>query len=112
MSRFVADFYNKNAEMELGRLQTSFSRIEFTSSLFLIDKYFPEQGKILDIGSGSGQYALELLNRDLRVTLFDLPADLLRLARTNIEKQGLTADEYIQGDVILSLKNGGSSTTH
>lgn len=63
MSQFVRDFYNYNAVREWERFDLPLCRIEFVSTLRLIDKYFPQQGHICDIGVGPGRYSIELLRR-------------------------------------------------
>lgn len=71
MSDTVQDFYNKNVAREWERLETPLSRIEFATALRLIDKYFPSTGRVCDIGGGPGRYAIELLQRNYQLTLFE-----------------------------------------
>jgi S-adenosylmethionine-dependent methyltransferase len=58
MSQFVTDCYNANAASEQARLDMPLCRIEFTSTLRLIDKYFPKQGHVCDIGGATGRYTV------------------------------------------------------
>jgi S-adenosylmethionine-dependent methyltransferase len=97
MSQFVRDYYNQNAEREWQRLETPLSRIEFASALWLINKYFPKQGHIADIGGGPGRYAIHLLQLGYRVTLFDLSEALLRVAQAQLNVLGLQA-QVVLGD--------------
>ena len=94
----IKDYYNSNVENEWRRLEDPYSRIEFFSTLYMIKKYFPSEGKILDIGSGPGRYSIELLKRGYNVSLMDLSDKCIIAAKNNIEKLGLNADKYVCGD--------------
>ncbi len=95
MSDIVKQHYNENAEMEWERLNNPYSRVEFLSHLYLIDKYFPKEGKLCDIGCGPGRYSIEMLKKGYDVTLFELSNEELKLAEKNINEEGLKAEEFI-----------------
>jgi S-adenosylmethionine-dependent methyltransferase len=98
MSQFVKNFYNSNAAHEWERLDKPLCKVEFVSTLRLIDKYFPKGGRICDIGSGPGRYAIELARRGYTVTLFDLSEEEIRLAQAHFSQLGLSAEQFIVGD--------------
>jgi S-adenosylmethionine-dependent methyltransferase len=98
MSQYVQNFYDQNANHEWQRLDTPLSKIEFASALWLINKYFPKQGCVCDIGSGPGRYAIELIRKGYSVTLFDLSKELIHLAQTKIAELNLKAQRFIVGD--------------
>jgi S-adenosylmethionine-dependent methyltransferase len=98
MSQFVRDFYNNNATREWERLDLPLCRIEFVSTLRLIDKYLPKQGHVCDIGGGPGRYSVELIRQGCTVTLFDLSEEAIRLARSQLDTLGLVAKQLIVGD--------------
>lgn len=98
MSKDVRDYYEGHAQQEWERLETVRGRTEFASTLFLIDKYFPKQGRVCDIGGGPGRYTLELARRGYRVSLLDLSAQEVELARTRLEQAGLQAEQLLSGD--------------
>jgi S-adenosylmethionine-dependent methyltransferase len=98
MSQFVKDYYNANAEGEQTRLDMPLCRVEFISTLRLIDRYFPRQGYICDIGGATGRYTIELLHRGYSVTLFDLAEQEIRLAGIQLKKFGLSAEQMVTGD--------------
>ena len=98
MSEVVKDFYNSNAARERARLDLPLCRIEFASTLRLIDKYFPRHGRVCDIGGGPGRYSIELIHRGYAVTLLDLSDEEIRLARTELDRRGLSAEQLIVGD--------------
>src|ERR1700742_4964515 len=72
MNQLVKTFYNYNAAVEQGRLDLPLCRIGFASTLRLIDKYFPKQGCVCDIGGGPGRYVIEMIRRGYANTLVDL----------------------------------------
>ncbi len=97
-SPFVREYYDQNAAREWERLEGPFRKLEFLSTFHLWDKYFPKTGHVCDIGCGPGRYAIELLKRGYRVTLFDFSSESLALARAKIAELGLRAEEYICAD--------------
>ncbi|MEF2965327.1 class I SAM-dependent methyltransferase [Paenibacillus sp. M1] len=98
MSQIVKNYYDDGAEQEWERLSDPYNQVEWMSTLRLMDRYLPDAGHICDIGSGPGRYAMELLQQGYRVTLFDLSANELNIARKNIEELGLQAEAYICED--------------
>lgn len=98
MSQVVKDFYNSNAALEWERLDLPLCRIEFASTLRLIDKYFPKQGRVCDVGGGPGRYSVELIRLGYGVTLFDLSDEEIQLARAKLDELGLWAEQLLVGD--------------
>lgn len=90
----VREYYDREAEREWNRLSNPYSRVEFESTNYLIKKYFPSEGKILDIGSGPGRYSLELLKNGYEVSLLDISINELNIAKDKIAEVGLKAEEY------------------
>jgi S-adenosylmethionine-dependent methyltransferase len=95
MSEVVRSYYENNTELEWDRLNNPYRNIEFLSTNYLIDKYFPRGGQICDIGSGPGRYSIELLKKGYEVTLFELSNNELELAKKKISEAGLLAEAYI-----------------
>src|SRR6267142_61604 len=98
MSQLLKAFYNANARVEWERLDLPLCRIEFLSTLRLIDKYFPKRGRVCDVGGGPGRYAIELLRRGYAVTLVDLSEEEIRLARVRLDELTLSAEQLLVGD--------------
>lgn len=98
MADNVRDFYRQNADRESARFGEPLQRIEFASTLRLIDTYFPETGHICDIGAGPGRYALELARRGYAVSLIDLTEALLDRARSAFKESGLSAVAFEVAD--------------
>jgi ubiquinone/menaquinone biosynthesis C-methylase UbiE len=98
MNNFVKDFYDSNAEVELERLDLPLCRIEFASTLRLIDKYLPKRGRVCDIGGGPGRYTVELIRRGFVTTLVDVSDIEIHLARTRLDELGLSAEQLLVCD--------------
>lgn len=93
----VRQYYNQMVDAEWNRLTQGLCAVEYASTLRLIRKYFPANGKICDIGSGPGRYSLELARMGYRVTLLDLADRLLVRARQEFAQAGLDADDFVLG---------------
>nr|WP_307990709.1 class I SAM-dependent methyltransferase [uncultured Niameybacter sp.] len=90
----VKDYYDSMSEKELLRLANPYSNIEYETTLYLINKYFSKEGKILDIGCGPGRYSLALLERGYKVSLLDLSQNELDIAKKKITEKGYEAEGY------------------
>lgn len=90
----VRKYYDQESEREWQRLNNPYTVVEYKSTLYLIDKYFPKTGKVLDIGSGPGRYSLALLNKGYEVSLLDLSQNELNIAKGKITQAGHTANGY------------------
>lgn len=113
MSGFVKKYYDSHATQEWERLDDVQCKIEFASTVYLIDKYFPKHGRVCDIGGGPGRYTIELARRGYQVTLFDLSEEEIKLARINLEQAGLQAEKLLVGDArhLNQLDLGGFDAT-
>lgn len=98
MSDKVKSFYNKNPHLEWERLGNAFQCVEFESTLFLVEKYFPKSGHICDLGCGPGRYSIELLKRGYQVTLLDLSDELLKIAETKLKEARLVPEKILCRD--------------
>jgi len=94
----VESYYRDLHHGEWNRFDTPKFRVEFLSTLLLIDKYLPGTGRALDLGGGPGRYTVELLQRGYEVTLFDLSRNLVNLARERLQSLHLTAKGLEVGD--------------
>lgn len=94
MKNDVTEYYNKIANHEWERLNNPYSLVEFESTMFLIKKYFPNKGSILDIGSGPGRYSIELAKLGYKMTLLDLSQTELDIAREQFEHHGLSSHGF------------------
>ncbi|OBT99630.1 hypothetical protein VE01_02833 [Pseudogymnoascus verrucosus] len=89
----VAGWYNANANLEHNRLITN--RLEFAISLHIIQQSLsslpPTTGpkEILDLGGGTGRYAVELAKQGHNVTLVDISQTELEQARLHAQESGV-----------------------
>lgn len=98
MDKIVRDHYNANVKKEWERLTLPLCAIEFASTLRLIERYFPPNGYVADIGSGPGRYALELCQRGYTVTLVEPAQQALAFAREQLEQAQFQAENYLIAD--------------
>ncbi|MCC7054848.1 MAG: class I SAM-dependent methyltransferase [Gemmatimonadaceae bacterium] len=98
MNTPVASYYDANAELEWSRLDLPLCRIEFLSTLHLIERYFGPPGRNCDIGGGPGRYTIELARRGFATTLVDVSARALGLATEGLRRNGLKADRVMLAD--------------
>jgi ubiquinone/menaquinone biosynthesis C-methylase UbiE len=98
MADSVGAFYAELGQDEWDRLDTPFSKIEFLSTLRLIDKYWPGRGRVLDVGGGPGRYTIELLKRGYAVSLLDLSPELLAIADQQLKTLHLAVEGLYLGD--------------
>ncbi len=61
MRQTVRDYYNQNAARECDRLERPYRRLEFESTMRLVERYFPRTGSVVIIGCGPGRYSIEML---------------------------------------------------
>ncbi len=98
MAKALIDYYGADPIREWDRLSEPNSRLEYATTMHLIEKHFPAQGRILDIGGGPGRYAIELLRRGFEVTLLDVSQDLINLAKEKIAQAQIGAATFRVGD--------------
>jgi len=98
----VREFY-EDAQKEWDRLDIPLCRIEFASTLALIDRYFTEGMTVFDVGGGPGRYTIELIKRGCKATLLDLSPENIALAKAKISEVGLAAETLV-GDARDLLK--------
>ena len=75
---------------------------------WLLRQDFPADGRVLDMGCGSGVLGLTLAAErpGWSVTLADVSPDALALARENAEKIGVSNVEWAEGDLFTALDGG------
>jgi SAM-dependent methyltransferase len=105
----VMKYYDSHSENEWNRLTEGLSAVEFSTTLYLIHKYFPNKGNIIDIGSGPGRYSIYLAQNGYNITLFDLSDALLQKAKKEFKNKDLSIPKMIIGSATdLSYFHDGS----
>lgn len=95
----VEAFYDASAEAEWSRLERH--RTEFAVTLRALEEHLPPPpAAVLDVGGGPGRYAIELTRRGYRVTLVDLSAANLELARAKANEAGIELEDVIQANAL------------
>lgn len=89
MTEDITKFYNEQPNKEWQRLDDPYHTFELVATLKVIDTYFENKGKICDIGSGPGRYAIELMQRGHDVTLVDFSQELLEIAKVEVGRRNL-----------------------
>jgi ubiquinone/menaquinone biosynthesis C-methylase UbiE len=109
MSRVVRQFYDNDVEREWRRLDEPLCQIEFASTLRLIEKYFPPDGRVCDIGGGPGRYTVALARRGYRVTLVELSQGLLDRGRAALAEAGVSAERLLCSDACELTELAGAN---
>ncbi|KAE8140205.1 S-adenosyl-L-methionine-dependent methyltransferase [Aspergillus pseudotamarii] len=102
-TQVVAEWYNQNAVLEHNRLNAC--RLEFSVSLRVINQCLEQLRqrhdrplRILDLGGGTGRYAVELARKGHSVTLADISRSELELAKSFAAESGVTLDAIVEAD--------------
>lgn len=91
----IRSYYDSKAEAEWDRLDRH--RTEFEITLRTLRKHLPAAGRVLDVGSGPGRYAIELASLGYQLTVVDLSQECLALAREKANEAGV-ALSAVHGD--------------
>ena len=83
----IAFFYNSDPQREHTRLEVH--QLEYDLTWRYLERYLPAQGSILEVGSATGRYTLELAKRGYTLTAVDLSAGLLEECRRRLAGEGL-----------------------
>ena len=95
----VANLYDSMSEREWARMDRH--RTEFYVTLRALREHLPPPpARVLDCGGGPGRYAVELARWGYDVTLFDLSAGNLALAREKAAEAGVTLTGFEQGTAL------------
>ncbi len=95
----VESFYDAYAQNEWERAERH--PTEFAVTRLAMAEYLPPPpARVLDCGGGPGRYAIHLAGLGYPVTLFDLSAGNLALAREKARAAGVTLEGYIRGNAL------------
>ena len=84
--------------------------LEFAVNQAWIARYLPPpSARILDVGGGPGRYSIWLAQQGYRVTLADLSADLLEIARTKAREAGANLEAIVEANA-TDLSDFGDAT--
>lgn len=93
----IAAFYNSDPEREHARLERH--QLEQDLTRRYLTEYLPSQGKILEIGAGTGRYTLGLAKQSYTIVAVDLSENLLAICKKVIIDNGLEKQvRFVVGD--------------
>ncbi|MDP6039082.1 MAG: class I SAM-dependent methyltransferase, partial [Candidatus Latescibacteria bacterium] len=84
----IRDRYNANWNAEETRLQRH--QLEADITWRYLDLYLPPQGKLLEIGFGTGFYTFPLAKRGYQITAVDLADEYVTRCKTKAEQHNLS----------------------
>lgn len=85
----IAALYNSDPEREHCRLEQH--QLEYDLTWRYLNQYLPSQGAILEVGTATGRYTLELAKRGYMLTAVDLSSALIEQCRKNLVDEGLAS---------------------
>jgi S-adenosylmethionine-dependent methyltransferase len=92
----IEQLYDNDPQREWERMERH--RTEYAVTMCALrDHLPPPPARVLDCGGGPGHYAIELARLGYEVTLFDLSAENLRLARQRAAEAGVEIVAYAHG---------------
>jgi len=104
----VEKLYDSNPQAEWERAERH--RTEFAITLRALLQHLPPAPcRVLDCGGGPGRYAIELARRGYEVTLFDLSAGNLALARGKATEAAVALAGFDQGTALDLSRYGDGS---
>lgn len=92
----IKNFYEKYDEWN--RLERH--KVEFEITKKYLDKYIPQNSRILDIGGGPGRYSIYLSSEGHKVTLLDLAPKHIEIAKEKAAENKVELEGYIQGNAL------------
>lgn len=98
MSERVERYYDADPMREWERLERH--RTEAALTMRALGRHLPPLVRILDIGGGPGRYAIALAGQGHKVTLLDLSAANLDLARRKAAEQGVELAGIVHGNAL------------
>ncbi len=102
----IQAYYDANAELEWRRLDEH--PFEFLLTTHMMERYIRPGERVLDIGGGPGRYAVHFAQRGCAVTLVDLSAENVRLARQKAEEANVALKTYVKNCLQLGELQLGS----
>lgn len=100
-SKHVIAFYGRTAEDYDREYDIPYFKLLYDKITWhYIEPYLPEDGLVLDAGGGTGKWSIPMAERGLKVTLYDISPDMLRVARRKIEERRLqNLIQTVEGDI-------------
>lgn len=87
LHKLIEDNYTTGVRKEWERHERK--DIEYNTTLYLLRKFLPKGGIILDAGGGPGRYTIELAKQGYKVVLLDTTQANLDFAKKRIRREGV-----------------------
>lgn len=91
----VRAFYNESDE-DSRLLKTRHGQLEFFTTMAFIHRYIPKDGRILEVGAGTGRYSIALAREGYQVTAIELVESNLSILKE--KGKGIRQLQAVQGD--------------
>lgn len=104
----IAAMYDGAPEKEHQRLD--YHQLEHDITWLYLNKYLPSEGSILEIGSATGKYTVELARRGYTVTAVDLSRQQLERCRIQLAEEGLLSKVDLRVADARNLEEIGKKT--
>jgi S-adenosylmethionine-dependent methyltransferase len=75
-------------------------RMEFEVTRRYLEKYIPQNSRVLDIGGGPGRYSIYLASQGHKVTLLDLTKKHIDIAKEKAVEKGVDLEGFIHGSAL------------
>lgn len=96
----VKNFYDKFAEKYDEMSSSIYKKVYDEITWRFIEPFLPRSGLVLDAGGGTGRWAIPIAKKGLKVIVYDLSKEMLRIAAKKAEKEGLShLISTVEGDV-------------
>lgn len=83
-SDYIKDYYEQYNED--GRLENSHGQVEYLTTMHYIKQYAKKEGRILEVGAGTGRYSISLAGMGYKVTAVELIKHNLEQLQAKITK--------------------------
>ena len=87
LHKLIEENYTKEVRKEWTRHERH--DIEYKTTIYLLQRYLPKGGLILDAGGGPGRYTIELAKKGYKVILLDTTQANLDFAKKRIHREGV-----------------------
>lgn len=94
----IEKYYNEIAEYEWQRLERH--RVEFDLTKRYLREYITHPSTILDVGGGPGRYSIFLAGEGHTVTMFELAANNIQIARAKALEAQVVVKDFIHGNAL------------
>lgn len=93
--------YYESIEKE-SRFSRNSRKIEYLTTIHVLENWMPEKASILDVGAGAGAYSFHYADKGHRVAALDLTPKHIEIIRAKSEHTGLNVEAHVANATDLS----------